>query len=68
MPPDGKKTKLGSSKQGASPSAGNNTEVVLVPCHAFPWVWIFPRSWVSSVTIDESSVRATKITSRIGVS
>ena len=32
MPPDSKETKLGSSDQEASPSAGKNTGVVLVPC------------------------------------
>ena len=32
VPPDSKETKLGSSDQVASPSAGKNTEVVLVPC------------------------------------
>ena len=32
---DGKNTKLGSSNQEASSSAGKNTEIVLVPCHAW---------------------------------
>ena len=32
VPPDNKKNKLGSSDQEASPSAGKNTEVVLVSC------------------------------------
>ena len=32
MLPDGKETKLGSSDQEASPTAGKNTGVVLVPC------------------------------------
>ena len=32
VPPDSKQTKLGSSDQEASPSAGKNTRVVLVPC------------------------------------
>ena len=32
VPPDGKKTELGSSDQETSPSAGKNTGVVLVPC------------------------------------
>ena len=32
MPPDSKETELGSSNQEASPSAGKNTGVVLVPC------------------------------------
>ena len=30
--PDSKETELGSSDQEASPSAGKNTGVVLVPC------------------------------------
>ena len=30
--PDSKETKLGSSNQEASPSAGKNTGIVLVPC------------------------------------
>ena len=32
VPPDSKETELGSSDQEASPSAGKNTGVVLVPC------------------------------------
>ena len=32
VPLDSKETKLGSSNQEASPSAGKNTGVVLVPC------------------------------------
>ena len=32
MPPDSNGTKLESSDQEASPSAGKNTRVVLVPC------------------------------------
>ena len=32
--PDSKETKLGSSDEETSPSAGKNTGVVLVPCHA----------------------------------
>ena len=32
VPPDSKETKLASSNQDASPSAGRNTGVVLVPC------------------------------------
>ena len=31
VPPDSKETELGSSNQEASPSAGKNTGVVLVP-------------------------------------
>ena len=34
VPPDSIETKLGSSVQQASPSAGNNTGIVLVPCRA----------------------------------
>ena len=32
VPPDSKETELGSSNQEASPSAGKNTGIVLVPC------------------------------------
>ena len=32
VPPDSKETKLGISDQEASPSAGKNTMIVLVPC------------------------------------
>ena len=32
VPPDSKETELGSSDREASPSAGKNTSVVLVPC------------------------------------
>ena len=32
VPPDSKDTKLASSDQEASPSAGKNTGIVLVPC------------------------------------
>ena len=38
MPPDSKETKLGSRDQEASPSAGKNTGVVLVPCRAWKCV------------------------------
>ena len=38
MPPDGKETKLGSSNQEASPSAGKNTGIVLLPCRAWKCV------------------------------
>ena len=47
---DSKDTKLGSGDQEASPSAGKNTRVVLVPCctkcvpQLFRVVQIFPRS------------------------
>ena len=51
VPPDSKKTELGSSDQETSPSAGKNTRIVLVPCchgnvllQLFLAVWIFLRS------------------------
>ena len=76
VPRDSKETKLGSSDQEASASAGKNTEVVLVPRSCmevhpysyFRWCGYFWVPWVSFVTTDEFSVRVTKITSRIGVS
>ena len=42
--PDSKETKLGSSNQEASPSAGKNTGLVLVPClhmvgHLYSYFW-----------------------------
>ena len=42
--PDSKETELGSSDQEASPSAGKNTGVVLVPClcmevHPYSYFW-----------------------------
>ena len=36
--PDSKKTELGSSDREASPSAGKNTGIVLVPCLAWKCV------------------------------
>ena len=36
--PDSKETKLGSSDQEASPSAGKNTRIVLVPCRTWKCV------------------------------
>ena len=36
--PDSKETKLGSSNQEASPSAGKNTGIVLLPCCAWKLV------------------------------
>ena len=36
--PDSKETELGSSDQEASPSAGKNTRIVLVPCHTWKCV------------------------------
>ena len=38
VPPDSKETKLQSSDQEASPSAGKNTGIVLVLCHAWKCV------------------------------
>ena len=38
VPHDSKETKLGSSNQEASPSAGKYTKVVLVPCCAWKCV------------------------------
>ena len=50
MLPDTKETELGSSDQEASSSAGKNTGIVLMHCHAwtcvlqqFTVLWIFPR-------------------------
>ena len=73
--PDSKETKLGSSDQEVSPSAGKNTGVVLVPCSCmevrpysyFWWFGYFQDPLVSFVTTDDFSVRVTKITSRIAV-
>ena len=72
--PDSKKTELGSSDQKASPSAGKNTGVVLVPCSSMEvrpysylrWCGYFGGPWVSFVTTDEFSISVTKTTSRIG--
>ena len=44
--PDGKETELRSSDQVASPSAGKNTRVVLVPC----------REWKCTAGVDISEV------------
>ena len=76
VPSDSKETELGSSDQEASPSAGKNIGVVLVPFSRmevrpysyFRWCGYFWGPWVSFVMTDEFSVRVTKITSRIGVS
>ena len=69
LPPDSKETELGSSNHEASPSAGKNTRVVLVPCSHmdvhrnsyFWWCGYFWGPWVSFVMTDEFSVRVTKI-------
>ena len=50
VPPDNKKTKLGSSDQEASPSAGKNTKIVLVPCRAWKCV---PTAISGGVDISE---------------
>ena len=76
VPPDSKETELGSSDQEASPSAGKNTGVVLVPClhmevhpySYFQWCGYFQSPRVSFIMTDEFSVRLTKVTSRIDVS
>ena len=76
MSSDSKETELGSSDQEASPSAGKNTGVVVVPCSGmevrpysyFWWCGYFLSPWVSFVMADEFSVKVTKITSRIVVS
>ena len=76
LPPDSKKTKLRSSNQKASLSAGKNTGAVLQPCshiEVSPYSYFrrcgyFWGPWVSFVKTDEFSVRVTKITSRIGIS
>ena len=50
VPPDNKETELGSSDPKVSPSAGKNTRVVLVPCHAWKCV---PTTTSSGVDISE---------------
>ena len=50
MPPDRNETKLGGSNQPASPSAGKNSVVVLVPCHAWKCV---PKAISGGVDISE---------------
>ena len=50
VPPDSKETELGSSDQEAYPSAGKNTGIVLVPCHAWKCV---PTAISSGVDISE---------------
>ena len=53
MPPDSKETELGSSDQEASPSAGKNTRIVLVPCRAWKCV---PTAISGGVDISKVSV------------
>ena len=50
VPPNSKETELGSSYQEASPSAGKNTGIALVPCCAWNCV---PRAASSGVDISE---------------
>ena len=50
MPSNSKETKLGSSDQDASPAAGKNTRVVLVPCHTWKCV---PKANSGGVDISE---------------
>ena len=50
--PDSKVTELSSSDQEASPSAGKNTGVVLVPC----------RAWKCVSTANSGSVDISKVT------
>ena len=50
VPPDSKETELGSSDQEASPSAGKNTGIVLVPCRAWKCV---PTAISGGVDISE---------------
>ena len=47
---DSKETELGSSEQETSPSAGKNTGIVLVPCHAWKCV---PTAIFGGVDISE---------------
>ena len=51
MPPDCKETKLGSSNQEASPLAGKNTGIVLVPCCTWKCV---PTAISGGVDISEA--------------
>ena len=53
LSPDRKKTKLGSSNQDPSPSAGKNTRIVLVSCHAWKCV---PTAISGGVDISKVSV------------
>ena len=48
MQPDSKETKLGSSNEEVSPSAGKNTGLVLLPCCAWKCV---PTAIFSGVDI-----------------
>ena len=70
--PDSKKTELGSSNQETSPSAGKNTVVVLVPCHAWKCVATAISGGVDMSEVPGyhllQQIRVAKITSRIGAS
>ena len=64
-PPDSNETKLGSSNKEVFPSAGKNTEVVLVPYCAWKGVptarcEYSQCSWLTYVKIDEFSKKVTK--------
>ena len=65
---DSKETKLGSSNQEASPSAGKDTRVVLVQCHIWKCV---PTAFSSGVNISKvpecrlCSVRVRKLVQRL---
>ena len=48
--PDSKETDLGSNHQEASPSAGKNTGIVLVPCRTWECV---PTAISSGVNVSE---------------
>ena len=50
MPPDSKETELGSSNLEASPSAGKNARIVLVPCRTWKCV---PNTISGGVDISE---------------
>ena len=50
VPPDSKETEFGNSGQEASPSAGKNTGIVLVPCRAWKCV---PTAISGGVDISE---------------
>ena len=52
VPHDSKETELGSSNQEASPSAGKNTGIVLVPCSTWKSV---PTAISGGVDISEVS-------------
>ena len=51
VPPVSKGIELGTSKQKASPAAGKNNRVVLVPCHSWKCI---PTAISSGVNISEN--------------